>query len=51
MQQRVHTSRKNRDLTTDGLDKQHHEPKTLKVLARTASVKLAAIACHGKSRA
>ena len=46
MKNRVHTSRLNRDLTADGLDKHHHEAKTLKVLAKAAKVKAVA----GKSR-
>jgi hypothetical protein len=46
MKNRVHTSRQNRDLTADGLDKYHHEAKTLKVLAKAAKVKAVA----GKSR-
>ncbi len=46
MKNRVHTSRLNRDLTADGLDKHHHETKTLKVLAKVAKVKAVA----GKSR-
>lgn len=46
MKNRVHTSRKDRDLTADGLDKHHHEANTLKVLAKVAKVKAVA----GKSR-
>jgi hypothetical protein len=38
MQQRVHTSRKNRDLTTDGLDKHHHEATALKVRAKKQAI-------------
>ena len=45
---RVHTSRKDRDLTSDGLDKHHHEAKTLKVLAKIATVKTAAKAAVAK---
>lgn len=48
MKNRVHTSRKNRDLTVDGLDKHHHEAKTLKVLAGTAKVRTAANAAVAK---
>ena len=48
MKTRVHTSRKDRDLTSDGLDKHHHEAKTLKVLAKTAKVKTVAKAAVAK---
>ena len=48
MKTRVHTARKDRDLTADGLDKHHHEAKTLKVLAQTATVKTAAKAAVAK---
>jgi hypothetical protein len=42
MKGRVHTSRKDRDLTVDGLDKHHHEATTLKVRARTLATKTSA---------
>ena len=45
----VHTSRKDRDLTVDGLDKHHHEGTTLRVLAEGATVKAAASATRAKS--
>jgi hypothetical protein len=48
MKARVHTARKDRDLTADGLDKHHHEAKTLKVLAKTATVKTVAKAVVAK---
>jgi hypothetical protein len=51
MKSRVHTSRKDRDLTLDGLDKHHHEATTLKVLAKSARIKTAASAKSAKSRA
>ena len=44
MKGRVHTSRKERDLTVDGLDKHHHEANTLKVLAKASKVKVATAA-------
>lgn len=40
MRSRVHTSRKERDLTVDGLDKHHHEGNTLKALAKSSKVKV-----------
>jgi hypothetical protein len=46
MKNRVHTSRQKRNLSADGLDKHHHEAKTLKVLAKVAKAKAVA----GKSR-
>ena len=48
MKTRVHTARKDRDLTADGLDKHHHEAKTLKVLAKTTKVKTVAKAAVAK---
>jgi len=48
MKSRVHTSRKDRDLTLDGLDKHHHEATTLKVLAKTAKTKTASKARQAK---
>ena len=44
MKTRVHTSRKERDLTVDGLDKHHHEANTLKAMAKTSKVKVVAAA-------
>lgn len=44
MKSRIHTSRADRDLTVDGLDKHHHEGKTLRVLAKRATLKVAAAA-------
>lgn len=41
---RVHTSRKERDLTVDGLDKHHHEATSLKARAKSTKVKTAAAA-------
>ena len=49
MKGRVHTSRKDRDLTVDGLDKHHHEATTLKVRARVAATKTASAAKSVKS--
>lgn len=40
MKSRVHTSRQERDLTLDGLDKHHHEGHTLKVLAKSSKAKV-----------
>ena len=48
MKKRVHTSRKDRDLTVDGLDKHHHEERTLKALAKTAKTQGAARAQSAK---
>lgn len=39
MKSRVHTPRKERDLTVDGLDKHHHEAAALKAAERSARVK------------
>ena len=39
MKERVHTTRADRDLTADGLDKHHHEAKALKSLHRATSVR------------
>jgi hypothetical protein len=49
MKNRVHTSRQNRDLTADGLDKHHHEAVTLKVLAKASKAKAAVFAKSAKS--
>jgi hypothetical protein len=48
MKTRVHTARTDRDLTADGLDKHHHEAKTLKVLAKSAKVRTVAKAAVAK---
>jgi hypothetical protein len=48
MKERVHTSRSDRDLTLDGLDKHHHEANTLKVMARTAKTRTTAVANASK---
>ena len=48
MKGRVHTSRKDRDLTVDGLDKHLHEAVSLKVRAKIASVKTATSAKAAK---
>jgi len=48
MKSRVHTSRQDRDLTVDGLDKHHHEALTLKVKSYAATVKTAANALTAK---
>jgi len=50
MKSRVHTSRKDRDLTLDGLDKHHHEATTLKVLAKKAKTKTSSLARQAKER-
>jgi hypothetical protein len=39
MENRVHTSRQDRDLTADGLDKHHHEAAALKVKAKVQKTK------------
>jgi len=44
MKTRVHTSRKERNLTVDGLDKHHHEGHALKVLAKSSKVRVVAAA-------
>jgi len=49
MKKRVHTSRKDRDLTVDGLDKHHHERTTLKVVEKAARVKRAHMAGRAKA--
>jgi len=48
MKKRVHTSRADRDLTTDGLSKLHNEGVSLKVEATTAKVKRSAAALASK---
>jgi len=42
MKSRVHTSRKERDLTVDGLDKHHHESSAIKAREKSSRVKIAA---------
>ena len=49
MKTRVHTSRKDRDLTADGLDKHHHEGKALKAMAKSSKVKTATVAKKSRS--
>jgi len=44
MKKRVHTSREDRDLTVDGLDKHHHEANAVKALQKAATVKRTTIA-------
>jgi len=44
MKSRIHTSRKERDLTVDGLDKHHHEGTVLKVTEKTARAKRSRLA-------
>ena len=48
MKTRVHTSRQDRDLTVDGLDKHHHEAVVLKVKARVDKAKVVANAAIAK---
>ena len=48
MKNRVHTSRKERDLLLDGLRKHHQEGVTLKVEAHAAQVKTATQAAEAK---
>lgn len=48
MKSRVHTSRKDRDLTVDGLDKHHHEAKTSKAIAKAGRTKIAETAKTAK---
>jgi hypothetical protein len=48
MKNRVHTSREDRDLTDDGLDKHHHEGTTLKVIEKAARVKRTHLAGRAK---
>ena len=49
MKTRVHTSRKARDLTTDGLDQHHHEAKALKAVAKSAKTKTVSSARRAKA--
>ena len=48
MKTRIHTSRKERNLTLDGLDKHHHEARVLKALAKAAKTKTAIVAGQAK---
>jgi hypothetical protein len=48
MKSRVHTSRKERDLTGDGLDKHHQEARTLKALATSSEAKTKTRAVEAK---
>jgi len=48
MTSRVHTARADRDLTVDGLDKHHHEAKTIKALAKSGKTKTIAQAKAAK---
>lgn len=48
MKSRVHTSRRDRDLTIDGLDKHHHESTSLKARERSARAKRARAAASAK---
>lgn len=48
MKSRVHTSRLDRNLTGDGLDKNHHEAVALKVKAKADKVKTMANASAAK---
>jgi len=48
MKSRIHTSRKDRNLTVDGLDKHHHEAKVLKVLTKAAIAKTSRAAHQAK---
>jgi len=49
MKTRVHTSRKVRDLTTDGLDQHHHEAKALRAVAKSAKTKTVSAARRAKA--
>lgn len=44
MKTRAHTSRKERDLTVDGLEKHHNEATTLKARAKSTKAKIVAVA-------
>jgi len=48
MTSRVHTSRAERDLTVDGLDKHHHEARTIKARVRSGKAKTVARAAAAK---
>ncbi len=49
MKSRIHTSRKDRDLTVDGLDKHHHEGTALKVTEQTARARHSHLAKAAKA--
>ncbi|MFZ0615139.1 MAG: hypothetical protein WAN16_01635 [Chthoniobacterales bacterium] len=42
MKSRLHTSRKERGLTADGLDKHHHESTAIKAREKSSRVQIAA---------
>ena len=48
MKGRVHTSRAERDLTGDGLDKHHHEARTIKARAKSAKTKTVSLVARAK---
>jgi len=48
MKNRVHTSRQDRELTVDGLDKHHHEAAALKVKAKVQKTKTVVTAAIAK---
>lgn len=48
MKNRVHTSRKERDLTVDGLDKHHHESVANKAREKSSRIQIAAGASAAK---
>jgi hypothetical protein len=50
MKSRVHTSRRERDLTVDGLDKHHHESVSIKTREKSSRSKIAAGAKTAKHR-
>jgi hypothetical protein len=50
MNERVHTSRENRDLTVDGLSKHHNEPMAMKAKAAAKTVKITENASVAKLR-
>jgi hypothetical protein len=50
MKHRVHTSRSERDLTVDGLDKHHHEAAAIKAREKSSRSKTAAGARTAKHR-
>jgi len=48
MKERVHTARKDRDLTIDGMSKHHNEPVIMQVRAAAESVKITEMAAIAK---
>lgn len=48
MKSRIHTSRKERNLTVDGLDKHHHESTAMKARAKSSRSQIAAEARAAK---